>query len=181
MKAPLRVLLAATLVSIVVICIALYRYGLLGNGTKELETTIPAPSMTSSAPTPPQAEASQPMNSEHSSEGQSSKLEAATKKVNEDDASLNHGKELYEAKTCALCHGADGKAETPTGKAMNATNLASGKFHNNKANKGSMEYILDVIENGVAGTAMVSFKAQIPDVKDRQDLAKYVDSLASKK
>jgi mono/diheme cytochrome c family protein len=177
MKAPLRVLLVTTLVSIVVICIALYRYGLLGNGIKEVEATTPPPAMTSSAPTSPQAEASQPMNSE----GQFSKLEAATKKVNEDDASLHHGKELYEAKTCALCHGADGKAETPTGKAMNATNLASGIFHNNKSNKASMEYILDVIENGVPGTAMVSFKAQIPDEKDRKDLAKYVDSLASKK
>lgn len=181
MKAPLRVLLAATLVSIVVICIALYRYGLLGNGIKEAETMTPTSSMTSSAPTSPQAEASQPMNAQQNTEGQSSKLEVATKKVNQDNASLQHGKELYEAKTCALCHGSDGKAETPTGKAMNATNLAAGKFHNNKSNKGSLEYILDVIENGVPGTAMVSFKAQIPDEKDRQDLAKYVDSLTSKK
>ena len=97
------------------------------------------------------------------------------------DPGLANGKKLFEEKTCVLCHGANGKADTPTGQVMKATDLTSGKFHNNTGNLEASAYILKVIDDGVPGTAMVSFKTQIPVEQDRKDLASYVHSFANGK
>lgn len=158
---PLRVLVLTTLVALVVVVIVLYRYDLLGGGTPSVETAQkPAPAQEKEKEKAPEA---------------APQLSAENKK------SLENGKKLYEEKTCVLCHGADGKADTAAGKPMNATNLASGQFHNNKDNMEAQKYILHVIENGVPGTGMVSFQVQIPSDQDRKDLAAYVHSLAEKK
>jgi mono/diheme cytochrome c family protein len=163
MSAPLRVFLAWLSIALVLVVVVFYRYDLISGIKRTMGS--------SSAPVAEKSEASAP---------------AAQAKSNEtvavvDAASLENGKKLYEAKTCALCHGANGKADTPTGMAMKATNLTSGVFDKNTQNMAPTDYILHVIENGVPGTAMVSFKAQIPDEKDRKDLSNYVVSLAGKK
>lgn len=93
------------------------------------------------------------------------------------EVDLANGKKLYEVKTCVLCHGADGKANTPMGKAVSATDLTVGAFKNNTKKLPRMDYIFQVIENGVPGTAMVSFKDQIKSDTDKLDLASYVNSL----
>jgi cytochrome c oxidase cbb3-type subunit 3 len=42
-------------------------------------------------------------------------------------ASAEEGAKLYEA-NCAKCHGADGRGDTPTGKAMKAKSLVDPKW-----------------------------------------------------
>lgn len=96
-------------------------------------------------------------------------------------AQLENGKKLYATATCVVCHGANGASDSPTGQAMKATNLAAGVFKDNKENLPAVEYIAKVIKDGVPGTAMASFAAQVPNEKDRKDLAEYVHSLSSKK
>lgn len=90
---------------------------------------------------------------------------------------LVNGKKLYEVKTCILCHGVDGKANTPMGKAVGATDLTQENLSKNTKNLPRMDYVYQVIEQGISGTAMVSFKAQIPSETDKLDLAAYVVSL----
>lgn len=155
MQAPLKVLLISVLVSILVIAVALYRYGLLGVSQED----APAPAASS---TPAKA------------------AEAKTAAPTHTAAQLEHGRALFSEKTCALCHGANGKADTQMGLAIKATDLSSGQFHSNKNNEESMSYILKVIENGVPGTGMASFKSQIQNENDRKDLAAYVLSLSAK-
>ena len=67
-------------------------------------------------------------------------------------------KNFMGSATCALLSHATGKADTPTAQAMKATNLTEGKFKYNKSNLAPVKYII-VIEKGVPGTAMASFKA----------------------
>lgn len=90
---------------------------------------------------------------------------------------LANGKNLFEVKTCVLCHGVDGKASTPMGKAVGATDLTAENLSKNTKNLPRMDYIFQVIEQGIPGTGMVSFKAQIPSETDKLDLAAYVASL----
>ncbi len=153
MKAPARVLLVSTLISLLVIFIVLYRYDLLKVGSSGGE----------SAPTSANAPSDQ----------------ASDAKVSPDQ--LVNGKKLYETATCILCHGATGAADSPTGQALKATNLAAGKFRENKGNLPAVKYIEKVIVEGIPGSGMASFKAQVPNEKDRRDLAEYVHSLSVKK
>ncbi|KAB8031878.1 c-type cytochrome [Fluviispira multicolorata] len=156
MKAPARVLLISTIVSVLVMGVALFRYGLL---TKSGSTGA----------------VSEPLLPEVTGEAANAEVgKAPTAKQ------LANGKDLYTTKTCGVCHGADGKADSPTAKAMKATNLVSGVFHNNKSKMEPVAYIAKVIAEGVPGTGMASFKAQIPKESDRMDLAEYVHSLAKK-
>ena len=157
MKAPARVLLVSTIVAIAVVVIVLYRYDLLkfsSSGGESSSTTEQASAPTASA---------------------GASVSTATPEQ------LANGKKLYETATCVLCHGATGTADSPTGQAMKATNLASGQFKDNKGNLPPVEYIEKVIKEGVPGTAMVSFQGQVPNEKDRKDLAEYVHSLSVKK
>lgn len=165
MQAPLKVLLITVLVSIVVIGVALHRYGLLGTSQDETAQKTAAPQ------TPAKVEAAPAATK--SAENKAAVSPPAT-------ANLERGRALFAEKTCALCHGANGKADTQMGLSIKATDLSSGQFHSNKNNEESLTYILSVIENGVPGTGMASFKSQIPNEKDRKDLAAYVLSLSSK-
>lgn len=153
MKAPARVLLISTLISVLVVLIVLYRYNLLKPG----ESTE--------------------VNTSNNSSSSTEKTLVSTASKDQ----LENGKKLYESTTCVLCHGANGAADTSTGKMMKATNLAAGKFNNNKENLPAVQYISKVIAEGVPGTNMVSFKVQLPNEKDRHDLAEYVHSLSIKK
>lgn len=153
MKAPARVLLVSILISLLVIFIVLYRYDLLKGGSSGGE------SASSSAAAPSD--------------------QASDSKTSPDQ--LVNGKKLYETATCILCHGATGSADSPTGQALKATNLAAGQFRENKGNLPAVEYIEKVIVEGVPDSGMASFKAQVPNEKDRHDLAEYVHSLSVKK
>lgn len=162
MKAPVRVLLVSTLVAVFVILVVLYRYDLLKVGSSasnNATSSTEQASTSSSAPEPASGTSGSVATSEQ----------------------LANGKKLYETMTCILCHGATGTADSPTGQAMKATNLTTGQFKDNKTNLSAVQYIVKVIEEGIPGTGMASFKAQISNEKDRNDLAEYVHSLSEKK
>ncbi len=167
MKAPLKVFLFCLTSLFAIIFVVFYRYHILIN-------TEESPDPASVATTSSQVVTSQEQAAAPASPATPpSKTEPGTAS----GADLINGGKLYADKTCALCHGSTGAADTPTGIAMKATNLIEGKYKHNSKNMEASAYVLDVIENGVAGTAMVSFKAQIPNEKDRKDLAAYVVSL----
>jgi len=150
MNAPFKVLLFSICIVLGLVILVLFKFNLL-----RLKSTA----------TPPPSETSQAV--------------AVAKPSVTDESKLNleNGKKLYSVKTCELCHGANGKGNTSMGKAVGATDLTLDTFKKNTKNLPRMEYILQVIEEGVPGTGMVSFKAQIPSEQDRRDLAGYVNSL----
>jgi hypothetical protein len=78
---------------------------------------------------------------------------------------LADGAKVYQA-TCQVCHGPyGGKPVLP-----NARNLKTGVFKNAKG--ATLEGILDVLQNGLPGTAMTA-QAHIP-LDDRKAVAAYV-------
>ncbi|MES2615253.1 MAG: cytochrome c [Bdellovibrionota bacterium] len=159
MSTPLKVLICWVAIAVSLVVVVFYRYHLIEGIQKSFHTDSPAAPASSST-----------------------KVEAAppVQKPAAVLANLTNGKKLFEEKTCVLCHGANGKADTPTGLAMKATDLTAGVFTHNAEKLEATAYILKVIENGVPGTAMVSFKLQIPSEQDRKDLADYVHSLSQK-
>ena len=168
MKAPLKVLIIWVLIVIALVVVVFYRYDLI-SGIKRTLLNNNEPQQTASTTTPT-------IETAPTATAPTQQVEAAQASTK----ALANGKKLFEEKTCVLCHGANGKADTPTGQAMKATNLTLGTFHNNKNNLEASAYILKVLDEGVPGTAMVSFKAQIPNEQDRKDLAEYVRSLSAK-
>ena len=183
MSAPLKVLIIWSLIAVTLVVVVFYRYDLIAGIKKSFNhnATTTEQTMTETAPTPAAATDMAKLETTATPSAKTDVAVTNTKTESVSVASLANGKMLFETKTCVLCHGADGKADTPTGKALNSTNLTSGQFHNNKNKLESTAYILNVLENGVPGTGMVSFKSQIPLEQDRKDLANYVTSLASKK
>ncbi len=160
MSAPFKVLVFSIFITIFLILVVLFNFDVLKF------KTVGSSSATSS--------------SAESSENTKPKMAAAVKDTSkQQNIDLENGKKLYDSKTCVLCHGADGKSSTPMGKAVNAADITAKKFKANKDNLPRFEYLLHVIENGVPGTAMVSFKSQIPQEQDRVDLAGYVNSLST--
>lgn len=77
------------------------------------------------------------------------------------------GKALFE-RHCVICHGKDGKSQTPTGKALKARDFSKDKFKQGE----SVEAIAKTIAVGVPGTGMAPF-AYIEEA-DRKKLAEYV-------
>ena len=77
----------------------------------------------------------------------------------------------YKAK-CAMCHGPDGKGETPTGKAMKVKDLAS-----EDVQKMSDADLSDAISKGKG--KMMAFKTLTPD--QVKDLVGFVRGFAKKK
>ena len=77
----------------------------------------------------------------------------------------------YKAK-CAMCHGADGKGETPTGKAMKVKDFAA-----EDVQKMSDADLSAAISNGKA--KMPAFKTLAPD--QVKDLVAYVRAFGKKK
>jgi mono/diheme cytochrome c family protein len=76
--------------------------------------------------------------------------------------------EVYKAK-CQACHMADGNSPLPP------LNFADGVWKSGS----SVKEIAKVIEDGVAGTAMLPFKGQVPD-DQIEPLARYVRSFDKK-
>ncbi len=78
---------------------------------------------------------------------------------------------VYKAK-CAMCHGPDGKGDTPTGKAMKVTSLAS-----DDVQKKTDAQLIEVTTNGK--NKMPAFKGKLTD-EQIKDLIKYIRGLAKK-
>lgn len=79
---------------------------------------------------------------------------------------------LYKSK-CAMCHGADGSGDTPTGKAMKVTDLRSAEVQK--------QTDAQLIASTTTGkNKMPAFKGKLTDDQIK-DLVKYVRELAKKK
>jgi mono/diheme cytochrome c family protein len=83
----------------------------------------------------------------------------------------NTAEATYKAK-CAMCHGADGKGETATGKAMKVKDFAS-----EEVQKMSDEDLSEVISKGKG--KMPAYKTLTPE--QVKDLAAYVRAFVKKK
>jgi cytochrome c6 len=79
---------------------------------------------------------------------------------------------LYKSK-CAMCHGADGSGDTPTGKAMKVTDLRS-----DATQKQTDAQLIATTTDGK--NKMPAFKGKLTDAQIK-DLVKYVRELAKKK
>lgn len=90
-------------------------------------------------------------------------------------AMVEAGQKVY-GMYCATCHGktglADGVAATP-----DTRNLVTGEW---KAGQGSAEHLFGVLQNGLEGTAMVSFKDSISK-NNRWAIVQYVRSITKNK
>ncbi|GEM_PF-2957318 len=83
------------------------------------------------------------------------------------------GKDLYNGKGgCAACHGETGKGDGPTGVAVKAANFTAG-FKKG----GDLAGVSATIKNGVPGTAMAGYGAQLND-EEIKLIAEYVIELS---
>ena len=76
---------------------------------------------------------------------------------------------------CALCHGEDGKANVPQGKAIKARNLVSDPFKQGQSVYGIFKTLID----GVPGTQML--KGLVPDETERLKISHFVYAIREKK
>ncbi len=83
--------------------------------------------------------------------------------------SLQRGNRVFQ-QNCAPCHGIAGD-----GKGSAATTLIP-EPANFKLKQPDFAYIMETLNNGIAGTAMPAWKEQIPEA-DRRALAEFVRSL----
>src|SRR5262245_38108824 len=88
------------------------------------------------------------------------------------------GKQLYQQR-CAPCHGADGKANTPTAQALNPKprDHSDGAYMNVLSN----EHLTKVIKQGGAAVGKSPIMPPQADLNDQQvrDVIAFVRSLAS--
>ena len=75
---------------------------------------------------------------------------------------------IYKTK-CAMCHGADGKGDTPVGKKMGVRD-----FHSPEVAKESDQQLFDITSAGKA--KMPSYKGKLTD-DEIKGLVKYIRSL----
>jgi cytochrome c oxidase cbb3-type subunit 2/cytochrome c oxidase cbb3-type subunit I/II len=82
---------------------------------------------------------------------------------------IEQGLDLYR-QNCTGCHGMDGRGNGPAAAALapSPTN-----FHQERATK---EHSLRVLKEGIPGTAMPTWRAELSDAQ-REAVAAYVDSL----
>lgn len=76
--------------------------------------------------------------------------------------------DLYKSK-CAMCHGADGKGDTPAGKKMGARD-----FHLPEVAKETDQQMFDLTKNGKA--KMPAYKDKLTDAQIK-DLVKHIRTL----
>jgi cytochrome c oxidase cbb3-type subunit 3 len=83
----------------------------------------------------------------------------------------NEGASIF-AQQCSTCHGMEGKGYA----ALKTPNFTDPKWQAAHTDK----ELEDAIENGVPGTAMVSFKGKL-DKQQREAVFKYIRSLGARK
>ncbi len=88
------------------------------------------------------------------------------------DQIVTAGKKLYQM-NCASCHGVNGDL---VGGIANARNLVEGQW---KAGEGTIAHF-KVLQNGIAGSAMVSFKAQLKS-NERWAVIQFIESITKNK
>lgn len=88
-----------------------------------------------------------------------------------------HGKQLFQT-NCAMCHGAEGKGDGAAGAGLNPKprNLVEGKWKKGGTSLG----LFDVLQNGIAGGSMASWKASIKK-NDRWALVAFIRSITQNK
>jgi mono/diheme cytochrome c family protein len=91
-------------------------------------------------------------------------------------ASVAAGQQLY-AKHCRVCHGADGRAETPAAKKMTASNLADATWTHGSTDG---EIFIVIQEGAGPESKMKGLKGKVTD-QDTWHLVNYVRSLAAAK
>ncbi len=82
------------------------------------------------------------------------------------------GKAIYE-KNCIACHGSQGKGDGPAGKVIQPP---AADFTSAASKKKSEAELMQVVENGKPGTAMVPWKAQLSQA-ELNDVIEYVMTL----
>lgn len=82
------------------------------------------------------------------------------------------GKALYE-KHCVACHGPQGKGDGPAGKVVKPP---AADFTSAASKKKSEAELLQTVENGKPGTAMVPWKTQLSQ-PELNDVIEYVMTL----
>jgi mono/diheme cytochrome c family protein len=92
------------------------------------------------------------------------------------DDLVAHGKQLY-AQNCAMCHGAEGRGDGVAGGGLNPKprNLVEGKWKKGGDRLG----LYDVLQNGIAGGSMQSYKHLAP--ADRWALVHFIQSITENK
>lgn len=90
---------------------------------------------------------------------------------------INHGKQIF-AQNCAMCHGVEGKGDGAAGASLNPKprNLVEGKWKKGGTSLG----LFEVLQNGLAGGSMASWKASIKK-GDRWALVAFVRSITQNK
>jgi mono/diheme cytochrome c family protein len=89
-----------------------------------------------------------------------------------DDAVVGAGQKIYK-QNCAMCHGEKGDL---VGGIPNARNLVEGQW---KAGNGLIAHF-KVLQNGIAGTQMASFKASLKPF-ERWAVLNYIESITQNK
>ncbi len=82
------------------------------------------------------------------------------------------GAEVFKKSNCAMCHGADGKGQTPAGKSMKAGDFTSSDVQNLKDSE-----LQNIIENGKG--KMPAYKSKLKDEEVEQIVA-YIRTLKGK-
>ena len=82
------------------------------------------------------------------------------------------GKAIYD-KHCMLCHGPQGQGDGPTGKLLKPP---AADFTSAMSKKKSEAELMQVVENGKPGTAMISWKGQLSQ-SELNDVIEYVMTL----
>jgi cytochrome c oxidase cbb3-type subunit 2/cytochrome c oxidase cbb3-type subunit I/II len=82
---------------------------------------------------------------------------------------IEQGRDLYRQK-CTACHGVDGRADGPASAALAPSPANFHEVHP------AREYALRVLKNGLPGTAMPPWEAQMTDT-ERNAVIAYVESL----
>jgi mono/diheme cytochrome c family protein len=91
-------------------------------------------------------------------------------------ASVASGKQLYE-KQCRMCHGADGRADTPAAQKMKASNLADATWAFGSTDG---DIFFSIQEGPAPESKMKGLKGKIAE-QDTWHVVNYVRSLAAAK
>jgi mono/diheme cytochrome c family protein len=93
-----------------------------------------------------------------------------------DTASLARGQQVYDA-NCASCHGDTGRGDGPAGRALRPR---PADFRVHMAAGHTDQELFNWVTNGVDGTGMPAFRAQLSE-QERWDVINYIRSFAAQR